>query len=151
MTRHSLFAILAATALAGCDTGPKSGRGFSLPDGDVSRGQAVFVAHRCESCHSVAGLDGIRGQMDPEMSIELGGVAPRIASYGELVTSVINPSHRLARGYPTDAVSDDGTSKMANYNDALTVAELIDLVAFLQAQYELPEYRETYYGQYHYE
>ena len=66
------------------------------------------------------------------MSIALGGEVTRIQTYGELVTSIINPSHRLAEGYPVDTVSVDGKSRMRNYNDVMTVTELTDLVMFLQ-------------------
>lgn len=83
------------------------------------------------------------------MTVALGGQTPRVATYGELVTSIINPSHRLAKGYSREAVSTDGVSKMRNYNDVMTIDELINLVAFLQAQYELIDYDRTYYYPYY--
>ena len=43
----------------------------------------------------------------------------------------------------------DGVSRMRNYNDVMTVDELINLVAFLQAQYELTDYDRTYYYPYY--
>ena len=61
------------------------------------------------------------------------------------MTSIINPSHRLAKGYPVYAVSVDGKSKMKNYNDAMTVTQLTDLVAFVQSKYKLLEYELTDY------
>ena len=83
--------------------------------------------------HWVA-LRSLRTQL---MTIAIGGMRTRIATYGELVTSVINPSHRVARRYRDET----GDSPMRNYNEAMTVAELIDLVAFLQTQYtEFPDY-----------
>ena len=84
----------------------------------------------CDTCHSVSGRPELREGVDPEMNVMLGGETTRIATYGELVTSIINPSHKLARGLPQEQVSDNGVSKMTNYNDALTVTQLIDLVAF---------------------
>jgi mono/diheme cytochrome c family protein len=137
--------VFSIALLAGCDTGPKSSMGFTLPDGDEAAGQAVFVAMNCSSCHSISGMPELREGLEPEMSIALGGDTTRIKTYGELVTSIINPSHKLARSYPADMVSDDGVSKMRNYNDAMTVSELIDLVAFVQGQYDLHiPYRSTY-------
>jgi hypothetical protein len=131
------FMALMIASLTACNYGPKSSRGFTLPDGDAAKGQVVFATMGCQSCHTVSDLPELRGNIEPEMTIVLGGKTSRIASYGELVTSVINPSHKLAKRYPVDQVSENGTSKMRNYNDVLTVSELIDLVAFLQAQYEL--------------
>ncbi len=133
---------------AACDMSPKSGFGFSLPEGDPDAGETVFVAQGCLSCHSVAGLEAEREAIEPELNISIGGETTRIATYGELVTSVINPSHRLAKGYDTELIAVDGVSKMKNYNDVLTVAELTDLVSFLQSKYKLKDYPETRYPPY---
>lgn len=124
-------------SLTACDMGPTSSVGFALPDGVETKGQEIFVRMGCQSCHSVDGMDDLRADIEPEMTIEIGGKTTHIATYGELVTSIINPSHKLAKGFPIDEISTSGTSKMRNYNDVMTVSELIDLVAFLQAQYEL--------------
>ena len=71
-------------------------------------------------------------------------------TYAELVTSVINPSHRIASGYSADELTDEaGDSKMRNYNDIMTVTDLIDLVAFLESHYELTGYPETHYVRYY--
>ncbi len=83
------------------------------------------------------------------MNIALGGEVRRISTYGELVTSVINPSHKLARGYGDENQEDDGESKMTNYNDVLTVSELIDLVAFLQSKYSIRPPEVTDYPMYY--
>ena len=69
--------------------------------------------------------------------MKLGGEVSKVKTYGDLLTSIINPSHKLAKGYPLDAVSDDGESKMYRYNDYMTVQELIDIVMFLQPHYEI--------------
>ena len=69
----------------------------------------------------------------------LGGNVTRVKTYGELVTSIINPSHKLAPGYKEEEVTIDGASRMelAYLNEVVTVQELIDLVAFLQPLYKL--------------
>ena len=128
----------------GC-AGRKSARGFSLPDGDTAQGQATFVTLQCHACHTVAGVDLPDLDHEPETPIALGGQVSRVKTYGELVTSIINPSHRLAKGYAQDLVAEDGQSKMKNYNDVLTVSQLINLVAFLEDHYELEEYDPTEY------
>ncbi|MHA7871331.1 MAG: c-type cytochrome [Hyphococcus sp.] len=139
--RHALFLLAAGLALAGCDLSPKSSYGFKLPDGDPEAGRQVFVDKQCASCHAIAGYEALRDGVDPEMTVMIGGMSTRIDTYGELVTSVINPSHQIARRYKEETFSTDGESNMRNYNDVLTVSELIDLVAFLQAQYtEFPDY-----------
>ena len=145
----SIFFLLMTVALSvtsGCVTPPKSGKGFTLPVGDAQAGKIIYTSLQCNACHRIDGVDQIAAEREePELSIALGGEVTRIETYGELVTSIINPSHRLAKGYPVDVVSVDGKSKMKNYNDAMTVTQLTDLVAFVQSKYKLLEYELTDY------
>ena len=144
-----LFALALVVVLSGCEAGPKSARGFTLPEGDPEKGKAVFTQLHCHGCHSVEGVELPEAE-DPEQTIvRLGGQVPRIKTYGELVTGIINPSHRLARGYSAESISsEEGESKMRNYNDVMSVGQLIDLVAFLQSHYELKRYEPTTYPPY---
>lgn len=127
-----------------CDTGPKSAAGFRLPDGDAAAGEATFVALSCHDCHAVKGSALPASQAPGPVEVELGGTVSRVKTYGELVSSVINPSHRITRRYPADEVSQDGQSLMRAYNETMTVQQLIDLVAFLQAHYEVVVPRYVY-------
>ena len=136
-----MTAIAAVSIVAACDLSSDSSYGFRLPDGDPERGRQVFADMQCANCHAIDGLESLRDSIEPEMTVEIGGMSTRVDTYGELVTSVINPSHRIARQYRDEAFSKDGESRMRNYNDVMTVTELIDLVAFLQDQYsEFPDY-----------
>lgn len=103
---------------------------------------------RCTDCHTVSGVDVGTPNDAQEMSIHLGGEVTRIKTYGELVTSIINPSHRLAKTAGEAEVAVEGESKMRIYNDEMTVTQLIDLVAFLQSRYRLMEYEPTDYPPY---
>jgi hypothetical protein len=145
-----IYVVLFLTILSGCDGGPKSGRGFTLPDGDLDRGRAVFVELQCNTCHSVGDvkkLPTLKG--DSSISVMLGGKVSSIQTYGQLVTSIVNPSHRLAGRYAAEQVSTaDGVSLMRNYNDVMTVDQLIDLVAYLQSNYELQVYQRSLYKVY---
>jgi hypothetical protein len=131
--RNWIGVVLLAAMLAGC--GPKSPIGFSLPDGNATRGRAAFVDLRCNACHEIEGIEYLGGAAH----VTLGGKTMRIQTYGELVTSIINPSHKLAKRYPVDQVAVDGQSILsaAYLNDVMTVQQLIDLVAFLQSTYQL--------------
>lgn len=139
-----------ALLIAACDVGPKSSRGFVLPEGDAAAGEVNFARLHCNDCHVVEGRGDLREGVDPLMTVPLGGRTTRIRTYGELVTSVINPSHRISQRYLDEPIERDGQSAMRNYNDVMTVSELIDLVAFLQAQYELEPYVAPSYRSYHY-
>jgi hypothetical protein len=122
----------------GCEVGPRSGRGLRLPDGDIEKGALTFHELGCDGCHDVSGRPSAPQGERAETIVKLGGEVTRVYSYGELVTSIVRPSHRIARGQPKDRVTEGGVSKMEleNFNDRMTVAQLIDLVAFLQSTYE---------------
>ena len=151
-TSTALFAICAGVCIVGCEAEPKSAKGFTLPDGDVDRGKATFVRLECAACHKITGIERpeLPDGTKPEASVRIGGEVSRIKTYGELVTSIINPSHKLAPGYTRETIAEDGESRMTNYNDVMTVQELIDLVAFLQSQYKLHKFEPTEYPTYYY-
>lgn len=128
---------LALIALGGCEADRMSEKGFSLPQGDPLLGREAFLYMHCHECHTIAGesLPVVPGAEPP--FVELGGKVSRVKTYGQLVTAIINPSHKLARGYPVDLVTRDGISRMPVYNGFMTVQELIDIVMFLQPHYEV--------------
>ena len=151
LKRFATGLILAVMACApsGCAPAPSSGKGFTLPDGNVDEGQVAFVSLKCHACHTVSGVEVAEIDAEMDTRVELGGKVTRVSTYGELVTSIINPSHKLASGYMEDVVATDSESKMTVYNDVLTVQQLIDLVAFLQSRYELKPYEPTTYPPYY--
>lgn len=146
---RSFFRVLIAVALSvayGCaTTPPKSGKGFTLPEGNAEAGKTHYIYFQCNACHQIEGIDQQTGEGREPYSVTLGGEVTRIQTYGELVTSIINPSHRLAKGYPVDTISVNGKSKMRNYNDVMTVTELTELIAFVQSKYKLLDYDLTHY------
>lgn len=127
---------------SGCERDYMSEKGFSLPEGDPVAGKETFLSMQCHECHTINGMELPRIPLADPPFVELGGKVSSVKTYGDLVTSIINPSHKLAKGYPVDEVSNDGKSKMYIYNNYMTVQELIDIVMFLQEQYkiEIPHY-----------
>jgi len=150
-TRCIAVVLVFLLASSGCVPPPQSGKGFTLPPGEIEKGKQVFLTLKCNACHQIDGIDHLaaEGEAKP-MSVPLGGEVDRISTYGELVTSIINPSHKLASGLPVEEISEEGRSKMSNYNDVLTVSQLIDLVAFLQSKYKLRPFEPTPYPPYGY-
>ncbi len=142
------FLFLALSVACG---GPKSAKGFRLPDGDIARGEVAFLELSCHACHTVAGIqlpavEGAGGATSAPI-YEIGGKVRQVRTYGELVTSILNPSHEISPGVPFELATDeDGRTRMADFNDRMTVAQLIDIVAFLQSRYEvsIPEW-DVYY------
>lgn len=145
--KHALPILLASlVALGACDREDRmSQQGFRLPEGDAEAGREAFIYMQCHQCHTIEGLQlPPIPDKDPPY-VELGGKVTKIKTYGELLTAIIYPSHRLADGYPEDLVSEDGESRMYIYNEHMTVQELIDIVMFLQPEYDVvvptPVYR----------
>lgn len=128
--------VLLGLALTGCDPGPKSAKGFRLPDGNAEKGKAAFVALQCHLCHKVDGVDLPPPAPAVKSPVLLGGEVARIKTYGELVTSVIHPSHRLSEQMKKDWAQESKLSPMPEFNDLMTVSQMIDIVAFLQARYK---------------
>ncbi len=150
MNARSVLAVflVSLVALCGCDRETMmSEKGFRLPDGDAQAGREAFVYMQCHQCHTIEGEEfpAIPGMEPPYVA--LGGTVSRVRTYGELVTSIINPSHKLAKGYAAEVVSEDGESNMYVYNQHMTVQELIDIVMYLQPHYNVvvPDYRYTVY------
>lgn len=133
---------LIAALIAGCTPSPKSSRGFRLPDGDVKKGEEAFVALKCTRCHKVDGVDLPAPRV---FNLTLGGQTTRVETYGELVTSIINPSHVLSDQYKQQLV-DAKESPMPDVTQEMSVRQMIDLVAFLQSHYHLVEttYHQVY-------
>ena len=142
----SLFIGLTLVISAGCESGPNTGIGFSLPEGNAENGKMVFVNLGCNQCHYVADIKLLESENKDFEGIELGGVVHNVKTYGDLVTSIINPSHRISGKYLKEAVmNEDGSSKMQVSNDVMTVTELVDLVTFLEQNYKLEPYTRTNY------
>jgi len=133
------FAVLVALstlALCGCEPARKSSRGFHMPDGDPVRGQAAFVELGCNSCHTVAGVDLPRPVADPPLPFVLGGRSAAIRTDGELASAILDPSHRITMASPAN-VQSGRLSRMGDFTEAMTVRQLIDLVAFVHAHTEV--------------
>ncbi len=141
LTRGTIIG-LAILSMSACDT-----HEFVLPPGDAEAGQATFVELGCNNCHSVTDKVEHAPLGDNPIHVELGGTVTRVKTYADLVTSIINPSHKLSRGANTMTVTEEGESKMPVYNDVMTVQQLVDLTTFLEQTYQIwvPPYNVYYY------
>lgn len=137
LIQSTLICVVLAFGVNACAPAPESGRGFRLPDGEPDIGRQVFVDMACNACHTIPGVELPSSILDAPVAVVLGGPVARVQNYGQLVTSIINPSHKLIKRYPEDEISDDRESLMPVLNHFMTVQQLIDVVAFLQDQYEV--------------
>lgn len=101
---------------------------FRLPGGDARRGREVFARLECFRCHR------LRGESHPPPS----GAGPELTGIGGhhpagyIVESILNPNAVIVEG--PGYTGPDGLSTMPNYRDVLSVADLLDLVAYLETQ-----------------
>ena len=133
----------------------KMAKGFVLPKGDIEKGMVAFTELKCHSCHTVSGEVFPKLTEKSDVQLQLGGEVRKLKSYGELVTSIINPQHSVAKEYLNDVAEDqrDGTrSPMPSLNKIMTVDQMVNLVEFLNARYikfetdvEYPYYGPNYY------
>ncbi len=114
-----------------CTPSQKSASGFRLPDGDVERGKAAFVALKCHDCHQVSGID-LPDSKAPS-PVVLGGIVNYPRTDGQLVGLIIDPTRRAGR----DAVQIQTLSHMAEASSGMTLKQLVDVVAFLQSSYDV--------------
>ena len=104
---------------------------FGIPPGDPRAGRDVFVKLECHKCHAVA------GETFPGVSKDTAAVGPDLSGMGArhpaeyLAESILDPNAVIVTG--PGFTGPDGRSVMPDYRDTFTVAELIDLVAYLKS------------------
>ena len=136
--------------LSACGEEGRPVKGFVLPEGDIAQGEQVFVDFKCHGCHTIPGLEFPEVDFTPPFILEIGGKVYRVKNYGELLTAVVNPDHIVSAKYVAileKSKREVIISPMPHYGEDMTVAELIDLVAFLHAQYT--KLQPQYYRGYH--
>ena len=137
-SRTGIFIIAVMAILSACSGDRSPVRGFVLPEGDIAQGEQVFVDFNCHSCHTISGKDFPELEFEPPFVLEIGGKVYRVKNYGELLTAVVNPDHVISPKYKAllkDADRQVVISPMPYFGEEMTVAELIDLIEFLHAQY----------------
>jgi mono/diheme cytochrome c family protein len=136
--------------VSACGGEGKPVKGFVLPPGDLAQGEQVFVDFNCHGCHTIPDVEFPDVEFTPPFILEIGGEVYRVKNYGELLTAVVNPDHIISPKYVAmlaKAEREAVISPMPYYGEEMTVAELIDLVEFLHAQYTRlqPQYYRGYY------
>lgn len=135
---HAAIAGLGAILIAattGCRDATTNTR-FEMPEGDVQRGKAAFVSLECYTCHRVSGIDLPAPTVEAARVVILGGDVTRLRSYGDLITSIIHPTQGISDLMRMPLPEGTTRSPMTEFNQVMTVAQLIDLVTFLKPQYQ---------------
>jgi sulfur-oxidizing protein SoxX len=148
--RSVILASVILLALPACSEEGKPVRGFVLPEGDIAQGEQVFVDFNCHGCHTIPDMEFPVTDFTPPFILEIGGEVYRVKTYGDLLTSVVNPDHIISPKYVAmleSANREAVISPMPYFGEEMTVAELIDVIEFLHAQYSRlqPQYYRGYY------
>jgi hypothetical protein len=102
---------------------------FLLPPGDAAAGRQVFVALECHACHEVKGEDFPGATRIPR------GAGPALTGMGAhhppeyFAESIVNPNRVIVLG--PGYTGADSFSRMPSYAEAMTLKQLIDVVAYL--------------------
>jgi L-cysteine S-thiosulfotransferase len=143
--------LLGLLSLSACRTYPDYTGDFRFPilRGDIAQGQEAFVRLGCNQCHVVDGVQLPAFGGARPVTVQLGGELIFAKTYGDLVTSIINPDHVISDRYleQLPRVERRAVNSSPMYlNPEMKVTELIDIVAFLNSRYSLlPGYTEYYY------
>lgn len=146
----TVVGLLGLMFLGACKTYPDYAGDFRFPimRGDIARGEQAFVSLGCNLCHAVEGVNLARPSITP-VTVVLGGELMFAKTYGDLVTSIINPDHVLSERYLEQLPKDErrAVNDSPMYvNPEMKVTEMIDIVTFLNSRYSLlPGYTEFYY------
>jgi hypothetical protein len=104
---------------------------FSWPDGDARKGRDAFAKLECYQCHEV------KGESFPAVTPDPTRRGPALAGMGDhhpaeyFAEAIINPNAVIVTG--PGHTGPDGLSIMPDFRDSLTLAETIDLVAYIRS------------------
>jgi mono/diheme cytochrome c family protein len=104
---------------------------FSWPDGDAKKGREVFAKLECYQCHEIT------GETFPAVAQDPARRGPGLAGMGDhhpaeyFAEAILNPNAVIVTG--PGYTGADGLSIMPDFSDSLTLAETIDLVAYIRS------------------
>jgi uncharacterized protein involved in high-affinity Fe2+ transport len=126
---------------------------FAWPEGNAAKGREAFVKLECYQCHEV------KGESFPPVTPDPARRGPALTGMGGhhpaeyFAESIVNPNTVIVTG--PGHTGGDGLSIMPDYRDSLTLAETVDLVAYLRSltgdghdHAEAPAAREQIVGDY---
>lgn len=108
---------------------------LTLPRGDADAGRQAFLDLACVACHRVAGETGFSEPISANPGPDP-GAAVAAQPRGLVATSIVAPSHALSVNTSDEVKARLAgvLSPMGDYGRAMTVRQLLDLVAYLEAR-----------------
>jgi len=111
-----------------------------FPPGNADRGESLFTDRLCFRCHTVERTKLPEFDIPAKLKLHLGGVNYQAWDRDAYAKAIMDPEHFVAPEYQAlmKQASDPSAaneSPMPNFNRTLTVADLIDLAAFLESKF----------------
>ncbi len=101
-----------------------------LPAGDPAAGRRAFLDLECATCHRVTGEPGFPAPVSAHPGPTLGPVQA-LQSPEQIASSILYPSAQIAED--ARSRSEDGLSHMGDWSGAMTVRQLVDLIAYVRS------------------
>jgi mono/diheme cytochrome c family protein len=104
---------------------------FTVPPGDSVKGRQVFADLECYKCHV------IKGELLPAPSSDPKNTGPELTGMGSehpaeyFAESILAPNHVILEG--PGYSGPDGLSTMPSFMDSLSLAQWVDVVAYLKS------------------
>jgi len=104
---------------------------FTVPPGDPAKGRQLFADLECYKCHTM------KGELFPAAGSEPTSTGPELSGMGAehpaeyIAESILAPNHVIVEG-PGHS-GPDGLSTMPSFIDNLSLAQWLDLVAYLKS------------------
>jgi len=101
---------------------------IALPKGDAQAGRQAFILLSCVSCHRVEGDNDLPAPLSAHPGPTFGRIHS-LQDPAQLAGSIVAPSHQITEDVRVER--EDGLSEMGDFTEAMTVRQLIDLIAYV--------------------
>ena len=107
---------------------------LALPVGNAQAGRQAFLDLKCPVCHRIRAEEGFPAPFSDSLGPDLDARPPH-RSASDLATAIVAPSHAVSTEIDTALKTrlEGVLSPMGDFNQAMTVRQLSDMVAYLRS------------------
>jgi len=107
---------------------------LALPVGNAQAGRQAFLDLKCTTCHRIRAEEGFPAPFSDSLGPDLDARPPH-RTPSDLATAIVAPSHAVSTGIDAALKTrlEGVLSPMGDFNQAMTVRQLSDMVAYLRS------------------
>lgn len=107
---------------------------LTLPVGNAQAGRQAFLDLKCTACHRIRAEAGFPAPFSDSLGPDLDARPPH-RTPSDLATAIVAPSHAVSTGIDAALKTrlEGVLSPMGDFNQAMTVRQLSDMVAYLRS------------------